>query len=234
MMMSKQVFFFLLIPAFALGEILLQDDFNREESDDALEEVGGGWQTNSAKRAQGVKQADLREGALHIVMAKEADHGVSVVHDVDFRNATISVRFRLDSLKDDLGINIADMKEKSVHAGHICVANVRPTKLTLSDLKTGNMKQEHRKARQAGTASDDLKELLKTKTVTFPVDVSLGDWHDLLIRIEGETMTVSINGKEAGTFSSEGIGHATKSRIRVAVKREAWIDNVVVTALPAS
>ena len=76
-------------------QLLLQDDFNREESDPQNEEIGNGWGTNSKTRAQGQKQVDLVDGAMHITRAKVADHGVSVHHEVSFRDATISLRFRI-------------------------------------------------------------------------------------------------------------------------------------------
>ena len=46
--------------------VLLQDDFERAEKDDAEEQVGGGWGTNSKSRAKGHKQVDLEDGALHV------------------------------------------------------------------------------------------------------------------------------------------------------------------------
>mgnify|MGYP001485582597 CR=1 FL=1 len=50
---------------------------------------------------------------MHITRAAVADHGVSVFHDLEFRDVTIQMRFKLRA-QDDLGINIADMKEKTV------------------------------------------------------------------------------------------------------------------------
>ncbi|MEM9480855.1 MAG: family 16 glycoside hydrolase [Verrucomicrobiota bacterium] len=214
-------------PPKGFAKILFEDDFNREESDPSKEEPGNGWQTNSKSRAQGVKQVNLAEGAAHITMAKVADHGVSFTQDVAFRDAVIQMRFKIGEGKD-LGINIADMKEKSVHAGHICMVRIKPDSLQISDLKTGNMKLEHREARQKNKNDPKLKKLLATKSETFKLDLETDEWHDLKIRIEGDEFTVEIDGKEVGSFSSEGIAHPTKSRIRVAVNSEAWIDDVKV------
>lgn len=207
--------------------VLLEDDFERSEKDDSKEEVGNDWATNSKSRAKGVKQVDLADGAMHIKMADVADHGVSVTHEVAFKDAVIRMRFKIGEGKD-LGINIADMNEKSVHAGHICMTRIKPTSLQISDLKTGNMKLEHRAARQAKKETPEMKKLLKTKSENFKIDLDTEKWHDLEVRIEGETMTVSIDGKEAGSFTSEGIGHATKSRLRLAVNSEAWVDDVKI------
>ncbi|MCA9051703.1 MAG: hypothetical protein KDA89_23355, partial [Planctomycetaceae bacterium] len=179
-------------------------------------------------RAQGVKQVDLVDGAMHITMAAVADHGVSVHHDVAFRDAEIRMRFKLGA-KDDLGINIADMNEKSVHAGHICMARIRPQDIEIADLKTGRMKLEHREARLKKTLSPETQKLISSRSEKFDHTLSTDEWHQLVVRIVGDTMTVQIDGHEAGTFQSPGIGHPTKSRLRLAVNRVAWVDDVKIT-----
>ena len=207
---------------------LLEDDFNREESSPDKEEIGNGWSTNSRTRAKGVKQVDLVDGAMHITRAEVADHGVSVVHDVAFRDATITLRFQLGP-RDDLGINIADMREKSVHAGHICVARVRPGGVEISDLKTGNMRLEHRRARQAKNVPPEMAALLKTKKRVFPHKLKLNEWHQLKVRIADDVMSVEIDEQPIGEFQSAGIAHPTKSRLRLSVNKTAWVDDVKIT-----
>ncbi|MEM6779369.1 MAG: family 16 glycoside hydrolase [Planctomycetota bacterium] len=208
-------------------KVLLQDDFQREESQSTQDEIGNGWQTNSASRAAGNKQADLDDGALHIYRHAVADHGVSVTHEVAFKDATISMRFKIGP-QDDLGINIADMNEKSVHAGHICVAQIRTGQLTIKDLKTGQMKLEIRAARQNKSMTPAQAQLVASRTKKQPIQLEPNQWHDLAVEIRGDTMSVSFNGQAAGSFTSPGIGHPTKSRLRLAVNRAAWVDDVRV------
>ena len=133
--------------------MLIADDFDRAERDDAKEQVGGGWGTNSKSRTGGNKQVDLRDGALHIVRHAAADHGVSVTHEAAFADAVLTLRFKLDGKGDDLGVNVADMSERSVHAGHLFVTRVRLNRLELTDLKTGLMNLALREKRLAGTLS---------------------------------------------------------------------------------
>lgn len=216
--------------ATAQGKIIFQDDFQRAESDDKLEEVGNGWTTNSKKRAKGVKQVDLVDGSMHITRAKVADHGVSVVQDLKFRDAIIEMRFKIGP-KDDLGINIADMKEKSVHAGHICMTRIRSTSVEINDLKMGKMNLETRQRRLDDKLTDEDQKRLKTKTTRVKAKISPDQWHQLKVQVENNTMTVSVDGKPLAKFSSEGIGHATKSRLRLAVNKSAWVDDVKVTRL---
>lgn len=231
---SSSVLFYLSLAVFSCpalaqdsGKVLLIDDFNRTESNPDIEEIGNGWSTNSAKRARGKKQVDLKDGAMQITRAAVADHGVSVVHEVAFTDAVIQLRFKIGA-KDDLGINIADMKEKSVHAGHICVARIRQKTVELTDLKTGAMKLEHRKARQGNGLTPAMKEAMKGKSKKFPVDLDLDEWHNLTVQINGDAMIVKIDGQKVGEFRSEGIAHPTKSRLRLSVNKSAWVDDVKI------
>ncbi len=207
--------------------VILEDDFDREEQDNLKEQIGNDWGTNSRTRAKGQKQVDLVDGAMHITRADVADHGVSVTHEVAFKDATIQLRFKLGP-KDDLGINIADMNEKSVHAGHICVARIRSNQLEITDLKTGNMNLETRKVRLAKNLSLEDQQRLKTKSKRFPIDLAVNEWHQLEVNILGNAMSVSIDGEQAGRLQSDGIAHSTKSRLRLAVNKSAWVDDVKV------
>ncbi|MEL6107430.1 MAG: family 16 glycoside hydrolase [Planctomycetota bacterium] len=209
------------------GERIFEDRFERSEKDEQVEQPGNGWGTNSKSRAGGNKQVDLADGAMHIYRHATADHGVSVVQDLAFKDATIELRFRIGK-EDELGINIADMKEKSVHAGHICAARVRPHQVTLQDLKTGRMKREMRERFQAKKATKADKALVASKQQTSKIKIEADAWHKLVVKIAGETMAVFINDLPVAEFESEGIGHATKSRIRLAVPKQAWVDDMIV------
>jgi hypothetical protein len=212
------------------GVVILQDDFNREEADPLQEQVGNDWGTNSRARAQGVKQVDLVDGAMKITRAKVADHGVSVTHEAAFRDAIIRLRFKLGR-GDDLGINIADMNEKSVHAGHLCVARIRPQQLEISDLKTGRMNLQRRTRRLAGNETEEDKARIQATSFRTPIDLSLDQWHDLEVTIVGDQLTVKLDGELKGVFRSEGIAHPTKSRLRLAVNKNAWVDDVTIARL---
>ena len=212
------------------GEILIDDDFNRQEENNAFEQIGNGWGTNSKKRAKGVKQVDLVDGAMRITRAKVADHGVSVFHEAAFKDAVVSLRFQL-SKGDDLGINIADMNEKTVHAGHICVARLQLNKLEIKDLKTGSMELARRKRRQNGAETPEDKKRITKTTTKKTIKLEPDRWHELEIRIVDDQMIVKLNGDVAGMFSSEGIAHSTKSRLRLSVNQNAWVDNVKLVRL---
>ncbi|MDR3402622.1 MAG: hypothetical protein P4L99_08995 [Chthoniobacter sp.] len=212
------------------GTVLFQDDFNRHEATPDKEEIGNGWTTNSAWRAKGTKQASLEEGALHVTKAAVADHGVAIFHDVAFQDGAVRLRFKLEE-GDDLGVDFVDRELKTVHAGHLCLAHVTLKNLTLTDSKTGGMDNSIHERRLAGDNSPELLALLKTKTRSFPLNLQAGEWHTLLVVVEGTALRATVDDKLIGEFKSPGIGHPTKRMITLAVNKSAWVDDVKVWKL---
>jgi hypothetical protein len=213
------------------GRVIFSDDFNSNEAQETKDDVGNGWSTNSSSRAKGNKQVDLKDGAMHIVMHKEADHAVSVKHDGTFKNGGVELRFKLDDPKDTLGLDFADLELKTVHAGHLFKVTVGDGKLAIADLKTGNMDLKIYEARQAKqTLTEEMKKQLAGKQKSFPMTFEPGKWYTLEVRVEGDTVRAFINGKPSGEFSSEGFAHPTKRALRLAVPKEAWVDDVKIFA----
>jgi len=208
------------------GELIFEDDFERSESQEEKDEPGNGWGTNSKSRANGNKQVDLRDGAMYIYFHESADHAVSVTHPFEFKNGAVGLKFMLEDPKDSLGLNFADLSYKKVHAGHLFMTRISTSQVQLQDMKTGNMDLEIREANKAKTLTKEQKELLKTKTKKIDHQLEAGKWHDLLVQVAGDKMTVSINGKEVGSFESEGIAHPTKRMLRLAVPKNAVVDEV--------
>ena len=151
------------------GALIFSDDFNREESTPDKEEIGNGWTTNSAWRAPGKKQVDLRDGALHGGTHPDAGHALVLFHPAGLRDGAVEFRFLIDD-QESIGVEFADPACKTVHAGHLCSVRLGAGRLTISDLKTGNMDLKIRERRLAGEKSDELDALLKSKSKAFPVD----------------------------------------------------------------
>lgn len=210
------------------GELIFEDDFERSESQEEKDEPGNGWGTNSKSRAEGNKQVDLRDGAMYIYLHEKADHGVSVTHPAEFTDGAISLRFMLEGDKDSLGLNFADLKFKEVHAGHLFAARINTKQILLEDLKTGKMNLETRTARQSNALTDEQKKMLKGKETKIPHQLETGKWYGLMVVINGDTITASIDGKEVGSFTSEGIAHPTKRTLRLAVPKNAVVDDVKI------
>ncbi|MBI5770485.1 MAG: hypothetical protein HZA93_22095 [Verrucomicrobia bacterium] len=211
------------------GRLIFSDDFNRTESQEKTDEPGNGWTTNSKARAKGDKQVDLRDGAMHIFLSPQADHAVSVAHAAEFTDGTVALRFRLDDARDSLGLDFADLQCKEVHAGHLLAARVAAKQVVLQDLKTGGMRLDIHTARQAKQKlTAEQEQALKGKQKAVPQTVALGQWHDLAVKIAGDELTVTLDGKVVGALKSPGIAHPTKRMLRLAVPRNAVVDDLKI------
>lgn len=221
--------FTLLTSAFAaedLGTLVFSDDFERSESQETKDEPGNGWNTSSNWSAKGNKEVDLRDGTLHIYIHAEANHAVDVGHAFEFIDGTATMRFKFHDAKDTLNLNFADLTYKEVHAGHICQTVFGTKRTQLVDYKTGGMLLKYREARKAGNLTKEDEEFLKTKSKSFPYDISINEWHSLAVTIVGDTMTASVDGKTIGSFSSPGIAHDKKRVLRLLVSNKVTLDDV--------
>lgn len=210
------------------GELIFQDEFERSESQEEKDEPGNGWGTNSRTRAKGNKQVDLKDGTMRIYIHEEADHAVSVTQPFEFTDGAVSLRFLLEEPTDSIGLNFADLQEKSVHAGHLFMTKISPKQVQINDLKTGNMKLEIREARQGKSLTDEQKKMLEEKQVKIPHQTAVGEWHEVLVSVSGETLTIAIDGKEVGEFTSPGIAHPTKRLLRLSVPKNVVVDDVKI------
>lgn len=209
--------------------LLLRDDFEREESQEKTDEPGNGWKTNSKSRAKGNKQIDLRDGAMYIYTHPEADHGASVTHEAEFTDGKVKLRFKLEDKRDTLGLNFADLQCKEVHAGHLCAARIGIKDVQLQDLKTGNMRLDIREAKQAKKELNaEQQAALKGKNQTTPNPLEVGKWYEAEATIQGDELTVSIDGKQIANMKSPGIAHSTKRILRLAVQRNAVVDDIQI------
>lgn len=212
-----------------LGQVIFQDDFARNESQETTDDPGNGWGTNSKSRAKGDKQVDLKDGAMRIYLSPRADHAVSVTHAAEFTNGAVSLRFMLEDAQDSLGLDFADQQCKEVHAGHILAAKVSPKNVQLIDHKTGGMRIDIREARTANKPlSDEQKKAIAAGSKTIPLATPVGKWHELQVKIEGDELSVAVDGKAVGSFKSPGIGHPTKRMLRLSVPHTAVVDDVKI------
>ena len=227
---SKKIVSTSIVQEDSRGTLIFEDDFERNESQENKDEIGKGWGSNSAKRAAGNKQVDLKDGAMYISRHKAADHGVSVTHPAEFTNGSVEIKFMLENEKDSLGLNFADLKYKKVHAGHLFKVTIGVNYVQLDDLKTGKMNLETRKQRLAKTITAEQTEALKSKTKKFPNKLETKKWYTAVANVDGETLSVSIDGKEVGSFTSAGIAHPTKRTLRLAIAKQVVVDDLKIYA----
>lgn len=209
------------------GELVFQDDFERAELQEERDEPGNGWVTNSAKRAQGDKQVDLKDGTMRIYISPRADHAVSVTHPFEFKNGSVALRFLLEDKKDSLGLNFADLNFKEVHAGHLFVVRIYSNRVEITDLKTGVMRKDIRETRKAKKAlSEEQKHALKGKSKRFEKVTATGKWHNLLVTVSEDQLSLELDGEQVGSFISSGIAHPTKQMLRLSVPRNVVVDDL--------
>jgi hypothetical protein len=212
------------------GTLVFEDDFNRSEADDSKEDLGRGWVTNSAKRAAGTKQADLKGGLLSIEMAKHADHAVSVRHDAPFDDGAIQVKFRMLDDKG-IGFNFNDPACKVSHAGHICHVGVKPKKVDFRDGKTGVFDLKIREKRLAGAPKAEIAALTKDTLAYSDVDLELGKWYQMEILIQGDELSAWIDGKSVGQLKSPGVDHSVKQNLAFSVSGAAEVEDLRIWSL---
>jgi len=159
----------------------------------------------------------VKNGVLAGITPEGSDH--SAVDNIKFpgeRDLELSVKFRFTSDKaKSFGVWFDDKDFKGSHAGHICQAVVSPANVTLSDAKTGgfNLAGGFYERKKANQLTDEEKAMLKTKSKNFPNKLALQDWHKLVVSTKGDEIRVSIDGKEIGSFKSEGVTHDKKSLV---------------------
>ena len=116
---------------------------------------------------------------------------------------------------------IDDKNEKSVHAGHICRVSITPTKMTVGDDKTGKMNLDVQALRDAKDLSADkekaMKELLAKCEQDGAVKLEKGKWYRLGVRIQGDLMEATLDGKLVASLRSPGIAHSTKTKFGMTV-----------------
>ena len=159
----------------------------------------------------------VKDGVLVGITPEGSDH--SAVDSVKFpaeRDLEVSVKFRFVSEKaKSFNVWFDDKDFKGSHAGHICSVSISPTAVNIGDAKTGNFRNdiyEKKKATPPTLTAED-KAMLATKNTRLTVKLALQEWHTLVIRTKGDTIEVSLDGKVAGTFKSEGIGHDHKTLV---------------------
>jgi hypothetical protein len=158
----------------------------------------------------------VKDGVLVGITPEGSDHSAvdNVVIEPE-RDLEVTVKFRYMSDKaKSFNVWFDDKNYKGSHAGHICSVSVSPNSVNIADAKTGRFRNdlyEKNKAPEGLSAED--KAFLQTKTKNLPVQLTLQDWHTLVIRTKADAVEVSLDGKAVGAFKSEGVAHDTKTLI---------------------
>ncbi|MBI5821016.1 MAG: hypothetical protein HZA88_18760 [Verrucomicrobia bacterium] len=158
----------------------------------------------------------VKDGMLIGITPEKSDH--AAVDSIRFpgeRDLEVSVKFRFVSANaKSFNVWFDDKDYKGSHAGHICSVTVTPKAVNIADAKTGNFSNEiYTRRKSPAGLSDADKALLRTKSKSLPVKVTLQDWHTLVVHTKGDCVEVCIDGKVVGSFQSEGVGHDHKTLV---------------------
>lgn len=195
---------------FALAETT-SNYYSRTVFSDDFSQDGFGKRWGHYKSASVVK-----DGVLTGITPQGSDHSAvdNVVIPAE-KDLEVSVKFRFVSDKaKSFNLWFDDKGYKGSHAGHICNVSVSPTMVNVGDAKTGNFRNDiYEKKKAPGGLSAEDKMFLRSKNASFPVKLTLQDWHTLVAHTKGDQIEVSIDGKPVGSFKSEGVAHDTKTLV---------------------
>lgn len=197
--------------------VIFADDFSTQE-------LGDIWKAYKSESKiengvlVGLKPVDADHNAVDSVTTK-AYSDVEVTLDFQFSGSPLFV------------IAFNEHKFKGSHAGHICRVVVTPKRVVLRDGKTGVFKNDIFELRNSGSLDSKTKALLKTKEVMTKVNFEQDKWYQLLVRIQGDRMTLFVDGKKISELKSEGIAHQTKNKLSLVTSKQAMhFDNFKITA----
>lgn len=217
------------------GELIFEDHFERNESQETKDEPGNGWTTSSDKNraAKGGKTVDLRDGTMHIATPQGAHHGISVRHGFSFTDGTISVRVKLHDKDDRLRLNFADLPPENVGVNHLGAKHLFDAIITLDlvsfeDKIGGVLIPAIRENKKNGTLTKEQKKFLATKYESFRVTLEPDRWYTFTVHIDGDKISAHLDNKFIGDLRSEGFANPTKTLMRMLVRSTVTIDDFMV------
>ncbi|HEX3870401.1 MAG TPA: hypothetical protein VHV77_08195, partial [Pirellulales bacterium] len=113
-------------------------------------------------------------------------------------------------------------------AGHLFKVTVGTKKVEIDDMKTGGMNMKFYEQKKANALTPEQKKFIVSQKKAFPVTLKTGKWYALNVQSVGDTVSVAIDGKDVGSFSSDGFAHPTKRMLRLSVPRSAVVDDVKI------
>lgn len=194
------------------GALLFSDDFERTGL--------GAW-------TQNCQTFTVADGVMKGSQTRD-DHGAVAAAHVAFSDAVIEFKFRFEGATS-INAVCDDKAWKDSHAGHICRATITPKLIRLGDDKEGGMRNDILEMRKDPKRKAEGDKLVEGRTKTFPMPITTGAWHKLVMEIAGDEMRVSLDDKPVGNLKSPGFAHPTKSDFHFTVNgKDALFDEVRV------
>lgn len=198
-----------------------------EDRFDGMGQLANEWKLNTKEKHQFV----LKDGALHVTRNADARHSANLLHKAEFQNGAFEMQFKLVHMDDWFRVQFRDTAFTDVKQGMLFNVNMGEGTLELQDAAVAyGIRQAMQSTKAAKPSSDQQNDLGRT-TATVPMKISVDEWHVLLINVQDNTLSVSVDGEVASSLTSATIGHAMKDNFRVEVKPTLVIDSIKVSAM---
>jgi hypothetical protein len=120
-------------------------------------------------------------------------------------------------------LDFTDVESKEAHARRHFRVVIGTAIVGIADSDLSPTKWEHTKS-----PPSEQRKLRASKKKMFPVLPQANKWHYLFVEFTGDTVSVAIDGKNLGAFSSEGFADPTKRTFCLTVPHEAVVDDVKI------
>ncbi|PHR89697.1 MAG: hypothetical protein COA78_35760 [Blastopirellula sp.] len=215
------------------GELIFEDHFERNESQETKDEPGNGWTTSSDPNKNGAKNVDLRDGTLHIATPQGSGHGISARHGFSFKDGTISVRVKLHDKDDRLRLNFADLPPENVGVNHLGAKHLFDAIITLDyisfeDKIGGVLSPGIIENRKKGSLTKEQKKFLATKYKVYRHKLEPDKWYTFAVHLDGDKISAHLDDKYIGELRSSGFDNPTKTLMRMLVQSTVTIDDFMV------
>ena len=215
------------------GELIFEDHFERNESQETKDEPGNGWTTSSDPKKNGAKNVDLRDGTLHIATPKGTGHGISARHGFSFKDGTVSVRIKFHDKIDRLRLNFADVPAENVGVNHLDAKHLFDAIISLGgicfeDKIGGVLSPGIKENRKNGTLTKEQKKFLSTKYKVFRHKLEPDKWYTFAVHLDGDKISAHLDDKYIGELRSSGFDNPTKTLMRCLVQGAITIDDFMV------
>lgn len=204
-------------------ELLFSDNFEGERAPAWHRVVDTFTVENGALKGTQTRDKDVTSSdGKKVTKAHAAVHGL----EVPTRDSVVEARIKLEGATM-VDVEFDDRKYTGSQYGHICRAMVRLNGVTILDEKEGSQRWDIRNMADDPTRKEERAELLKGRSVTYPVTLEKGTWYTLQVETVGDAMRVCIDGKPVAFHRSSGIAHPTKSKIEFGVAgKDGYFDDL--------
>jgi len=206
-------------------ELLFSDDFNRAELGKAWKVVVPTYSIEDGmlKGTQTRVNKPAADGKPAVV-----GHQAVIGTDIPNKDTVVEFRFKFEGATG-MSAEFDDRKYTGSHYGHICFVRVTPKSVILADQRDGSMRNDIYEMSNDPSKKAERNKLLAGRSVTFPMTIEPGVWHQMVLETVGDSMRATVDGKPAAFLKSSGIAHPTKSKVELGCAgKDGYFDDIKI------